>query len=90
MCLKKMIFSVLVILHSCITLCVSFQFQLGACEDRRQCVQCQAWKTGERKDEEECKKCPFKITMVEELKQCKANGEANLQKSSRLVMLVMS
>lgn len=58
-----------------LTLCVYFylQFQLGACEDRRQCVQCQAWKTGERKDEEECKKCPFKITMVDELKKCKTN-----------------
>ncbi|XP_075889894.1 integrin beta-4 isoform X1 [Nelusetta ayraudi] len=49
----------------------NFQFQLGACEDRRQCVQCQAWKTGEKKDEEECKKCPFKITMVDELRKPK-------------------
>uniref|UniRef100_A0A8C9QZ21 Integrin beta n=1 Tax=Scleropages formosus TaxID=113540 RepID=A0A8C9QZ21_SCLFO len=41
--------------------------QLGMCEDRRTCVQCQAWKTGELKGEK-CKDCPFKITMVDELK----------------------
>ncbi|XP_031424338.1 integrin beta-4 isoform X2 [Clupea harengus] len=46
----------------------SFQAQLGMCEGKRSCVQCQAWKTGEKKDEEECKKCPFTITMVDELK----------------------
>uniref|UniRef100_A0A8D0CMP9 Integrin beta n=1 Tax=Scleropages formosus TaxID=113540 RepID=A0A8D0CMP9_SCLFO len=44
--------------------------QLGMCEDRRTCVQCQAWKTGELKGEK-CKDCPFKITMVDELKDSK-------------------
>ncbi|XP_035516781.1 integrin beta-4 [Morone saxatilis] len=49
----------------------NFQAQLGVCEATRGCVQCQAWKTGEKKDEEECKKCPFKIVMVDELKESK-------------------
>uniref|UniRef100_A0A8C4NZA9 Integrin beta n=1 Tax=Dicentrarchus labrax TaxID=13489 RepID=A0A8C4NZA9_DICLA len=49
----------------------NFQAQLGVCEATRSCVQCQAWKTGEKKEEEECKKCPFKIVMVDELKECK-------------------
>uniref|UniRef100_A0A7N6F6Q9 Integrin beta n=1 Tax=Anabas testudineus TaxID=64144 RepID=A0A7N6F6Q9_ANATE len=44
-------------------------FQLGVCEATRSCVQCQAWKTGEKKDKEECDKCPFKIVMVDELKE---------------------
>uniref|UniRef100_A0A3Q3VU73 Integrin beta n=1 Tax=Mola mola TaxID=94237 RepID=A0A3Q3VU73_MOLML len=47
----------------------NFQAQLGVCEATRSCVQCQAWKTGENKKEEECNKCPFKITMVDELKK---------------------
>uniref|UniRef100_A0A8C4NZD0 Integrin beta n=1 Tax=Dicentrarchus labrax TaxID=13489 RepID=A0A8C4NZD0_DICLA len=47
----------------------NFQAQLGVCEATRSCVQCQAWKTGEKKEEEECKKCPFKIVMVDELKE---------------------
>ncbi|XP_028988991.1 integrin beta-4 isoform X2 [Betta splendens] len=47
----------------------NFQAQLGACEGTRSCVQCQAWKTGERKQKEECDKCPFKIVMVDELKE---------------------
>ncbi|XP_041942650.1 integrin beta-4 isoform X1 [Alosa sapidissima] len=47
---------------------LSVRAQLGMCEDRRACVQCQAWKTGEKKDSEECKNCPFKIIMVDELK----------------------
>ncbi|KAM7382127.1 hypothetical protein PAMA_012816 [Pampus argenteus] len=47
----------------------NFQAQLGVCEATRSCVQCQAWKTGERKEEEECKKCPFKITLVDKLKE---------------------
>uniref|UniRef100_A0A8C3APD8 Integrin beta n=1 Tax=Cyclopterus lumpus TaxID=8103 RepID=A0A8C3APD8_CYCLU len=29
---------------------------LGACEGTRSCVQCQAWKTGEKKEKEECDK----------------------------------
>lgn len=47
------------------------QAQLGVCEGTRSCVQCQAWKTGEKKEKEECDKCPFKIVMVDELKDCK-------------------
>uniref|UniRef100_A0A8C9SWV3 Integrin beta n=1 Tax=Scleropages formosus TaxID=113540 RepID=A0A8C9SWV3_SCLFO len=50
---------------------IGFQAQLGMCEDRRTCVQCQAWKTGELKGEK-CKDCPFKITMVDELKDMKS------------------
>ncbi|XP_069012277.1 integrin beta-4 isoform X1 [Embiotoca jacksoni] len=47
----------------------NFERQLGACEATRTCVQCQAWKTGDRKDKEECLKCPFKITLVDKLKE---------------------
>ncbi|XP_026171140.1 integrin beta-4 isoform X2 [Mastacembelus armatus] len=47
----------------------NFQAQLGVCEATRSCVQCQAWKTGEKKDKEACDKCPFKIVMVDELKK---------------------
>ncbi|XP_056406070.1 integrin beta-4 isoform X1 [Hyla sarda] len=39
---------------------------LGACEDVRTCVQCQAWGTGEKKGKT-CENCEFKIRMVEEL-----------------------
>uniref|UniRef100_A0A3Q2ZHU6 Integrin beta n=1 Tax=Kryptolebias marmoratus TaxID=37003 RepID=A0A3Q2ZHU6_KRYMA len=45
----------------------NFQFQLGVCEGTRSCAQCLAWKTGEMKDE--CDKCPFKVKMVDELKE---------------------
>uniref|UniRef100_A0AAY4CT15 Integrin beta n=1 Tax=Denticeps clupeoides TaxID=299321 RepID=A0AAY4CT15_9TELE len=45
----------------------NFQAQLGMCESRRSCVQCKAWKTGEKKGEQ-CADCPFEITMVDELK----------------------
>uniref|UniRef100_A0A8B9LEJ2 Integrin beta n=1 Tax=Astyanax mexicanus TaxID=7994 RepID=A0A8B9LEJ2_ASTMX len=48
----------------------NFQAQLGMCESRRSCVQCQAWKTGERKGDK-CKDCPFKVVMVDELKENK-------------------
>uniref|UniRef100_A0AAY4CU39 Integrin beta n=1 Tax=Denticeps clupeoides TaxID=299321 RepID=A0AAY4CU39_9TELE len=37
---------------------------------RRSCVQCKAWKTGEKKGEQ-CADCPFEITMVDELKDSK-------------------
>ncbi|XP_034414562.1 integrin beta-4 isoform X2 [Cyclopterus lumpus] len=47
----------------------NFQAQLGACEGTRSCVQCQAWKTGEKKEKEECDKCSFKIILVDELKE---------------------
>ncbi|KAJ0016250.1 hypothetical protein NQD34_014540 [Periophthalmus magnuspinnatus] len=46
-----------------------FQALLGACEATRTCVQCQAWKTGEKKEQAECDKCPFRIVKVEELKK---------------------
>uniref|UniRef100_A0A4W4GFV9 Integrin beta n=1 Tax=Electrophorus electricus TaxID=8005 RepID=A0A4W4GFV9_ELEEL len=45
----------------------NFQAQLGMCESRRSCVQCQAWKTGELKGDK-CK-CPFKVVMVDKLKE---------------------
>ncbi|XP_042617768.1 integrin beta-4-like isoform X4 [Cyprinus carpio] len=48
----------------------NFQQQLGMCEDKRSCVQCQAWNTGERKGRK-CNECPFKIVMVEELEDHK-------------------
>ncbi|XP_044035313.1 integrin beta-4 isoform X2 [Siniperca chuatsi] len=47
----------------------NFQAQLGACEGTRSCVQCKAWKTGEKKKKEECDKCLPKIVMVDELKE---------------------
>uniref|UniRef100_H3C5U0 Integrin beta n=1 Tax=Tetraodon nigroviridis TaxID=99883 RepID=H3C5U0_TETNG len=43
--------------------------QLGACEATRSCVQCQAWKTGEKKDKKDCDTCPFTVVMVDELKE---------------------
>ncbi|MCJ8734568.1 hypothetical protein PDJAM_G00236890 [Pangasius djambal] len=43
------------------------QAQLGMCESKRSCVQCQAWKTGEMKGDK-CKGCPFTIKIVDELK----------------------
>ncbi|KAM9837621.1 integrin beta-4 [Aulostomus maculatus] len=49
----------------------NFQAQLGVCEATRSCVQCQAWKTGEKKAKEDCDKCPFKIILVDELKEAK-------------------
>ncbi|KAI5619018.1 integrin beta-4 precursor, partial [Silurus asotus] len=45
----------------------NFQAQLGMCESRRSCVQCQAWNTGELKGDQ-CKSCPFTIKKVDELK----------------------
>ncbi|KAM8836371.1 integrin beta-4 isoform 2-T2 [Spinachia spinachia] len=47
----------------------NFEAQLGVCEGTRSCVQCQAWKTGDKKDKKECDKCPFKIVLVDELKE---------------------
>ncbi|MED6244242.1 hypothetical protein ATANTOWER_000772 [Ataeniobius toweri] len=47
----------------------NFQFQLGSCEVTRSCVQCQAWKTGEKKDKAECDLCPFQVIMVDKLKE---------------------
>ncbi|XP_055006431.1 integrin beta-4 isoform X2 [Boleophthalmus pectinirostris] len=47
----------------------NFQGLLGACEATRTCVQCQAWKTGEKKEPAECDKCAFKIVKVDELKK---------------------
>ncbi|XP_030631336.1 integrin beta-4 [Chanos chanos] len=45
----------------------SFQAQLGMCEDRRSCVQCKAWNTGENKGKK-CDACQFNVTLVDELK----------------------
>uniref|UniRef100_A0A8D0A7L8 Integrin beta n=1 Tax=Sander lucioperca TaxID=283035 RepID=A0A8D0A7L8_SANLU len=47
----------------------NFEAQLGVCEGTRSCVQCQAWKTGEKKEKDKCDECPFKITLVDELKE---------------------
>lgn len=47
----------------------NFQYQLGLCEGTRSCVQCQAWKTGEKKDKEKCDQCPFEVVMVDELRE---------------------
>lgn len=44
------------------------QQQLGMCEAKRSCVQCQAWNTGERKGRK-CDECPFKIIIEEELQE---------------------
>ncbi|XP_051524171.1 integrin beta-4-like isoform X2 [Myxocyprinus asiaticus] len=44
----------------------NFQAQLGMCEDKRTCVQCQAWNTGERKGRK-CDECHFKAILVDEL-----------------------
>ncbi|XP_045082644.1 integrin beta-4-like isoform X2 [Coregonus clupeaformis] len=54
----------------------NFQAQLGMCEDKRSCVQCQAWKTGEKKGGDKCDQCQFKVTMVDELKENKEVIEA--------------
>ncbi|XP_042363419.1 integrin beta-4 isoform X2 [Plectropomus leopardus] len=47
----------------------NFQAQLGVCEATRSCAQCWAWKTGEKKEPEECAKCRFKFKFVDELKE---------------------
>ncbi|XP_072259995.1 integrin beta-4 isoform X1 [Pyxicephalus adspersus] len=39
---------------------------LGACEDVRTCVQCQAWGTGDKKGKK-CENCEIQIKMVDEL-----------------------
>ncbi|XP_040923190.1 integrin beta-4 isoform X2 [Toxotes jaculatrix] len=54
----------------------NFQAQLGVCEGTRSCVQCQAWKTGEYKETEKCDKCPFKIELVDELKESENRRES--------------
>ncbi|KAK1881537.1 Integrin beta-4 [Dissostichus eleginoides] len=53
----------------CVTGEPNFQALSGACEGTRSCIQCQAWKTGEKKDKEKCDMCPFTITLVDELKE---------------------
>ncbi|XP_019358966.1 PREDICTED: integrin beta-4 isoform X3 [Gavialis gangeticus] len=53
-------------------------FMLGVCEDTRTCVQCQAWGTGKKKGNE-CTKCPFKIQMVDELKEEGVNEYCTFQ-----------
>ncbi|XP_010784796.1 integrin beta-4-like [Notothenia coriiceps] len=47
----------------------NFQALSGACEGTRSCIQCQAWKTGEKKDKKDCDTCPFKIRLVDKLKE---------------------
>lgn len=53
----------------------NFQQQVGMCEAKRSCVQCQAWNTGERKGRK-CDECPFQIIIVEELPEDKNVIEA--------------
>ncbi|XP_067860554.1 LOW QUALITY PROTEIN: integrin beta-4 [Heptranchias perlo] len=48
---------------------------LGLCEDTRTCVQCQAWKTGEKKGQN-CKKCANTFEFVDELKSEKLVTES--------------
>uniref|UniRef100_A0A6Q2X5L7 Integrin beta n=1 Tax=Esox lucius TaxID=8010 RepID=A0A6Q2X5L7_ESOLU len=45
------------------------QAQRGMCDGMRSCVQCQAWKTGEKKAKDKCDTCPFKVIMVDKLKE---------------------
>ncbi|KAM8730656.1 integrin beta-4 isoform 1-T2 [Acanthopagrus schlegelii] len=47
----------------------NFLAQLEVCEATRSCVQCQTWKTGEKKEDEKCKECPFQSYTVTELKE---------------------
>uniref|UniRef100_A0A096LY81 Integrin beta n=1 Tax=Poecilia formosa TaxID=48698 RepID=A0A096LY81_POEFO len=47
----------------------NFEFLRGVCEETRKCVQCKAWKTGEKKDEAKCKDCLVEVIMVDELKE---------------------
>uniref|UniRef100_A0A671XFI0 Integrin beta n=1 Tax=Sparus aurata TaxID=8175 RepID=A0A671XFI0_SPAAU len=47
----------------------NFLAQLQVCEATRSCVQCQTWKTGEKKEDEKCKLCPFQSYTVSELKE---------------------
>ncbi|XP_031699889.1 integrin beta-4 isoform X1 [Anarrhichthys ocellatus] len=54
----------------------NFEAQMGVCEGTRSCVQCQAWKTGEKKEKEECDKCLFEIVLVDELKKAEKGLEA--------------
>uniref|UniRef100_A0A665VCW3 Integrin beta n=1 Tax=Echeneis naucrates TaxID=173247 RepID=A0A665VCW3_ECHNA len=39
------------------------------CVSTRTCVLCGAWNKEKNKDKEECKSCPFKVVMVDELKE---------------------
>ncbi|KAM8730659.1 integrin beta-4-like [Acanthopagrus schlegelii] len=47
----------------------NFLAQLEVCEATRSCAQCQTWKTGEKKEDEKCKECPFQSYTVTELKE---------------------
>ncbi|XP_066443240.1 integrin beta-4 isoform X3 [Eleutherodactylus coqui] len=52
----------------------SFEHLLGACENIRTCVQCQAWGTGEKKGRI-CEDCKIKIKMVDELPKVEERTE---------------
>ncbi|XP_031454911.1 integrin beta-4 isoform X3 [Phasianus colchicus] len=54
----------------------SLGFQ-AVCESIRDCVQCQAWGTGNRKGN--CSTCHFHVQMVEELKKEEANEHCSFQ-----------
>lgn len=45
---------------------MALQAQLGMCEAKRSCVQCQAWNTGEKKGKK-CDECTFQSILVDEL-----------------------
>uniref|UniRef100_A0A669Q134 Integrin beta n=1 Tax=Phasianus colchicus TaxID=9054 RepID=A0A669Q134_PHACC len=52
-------------------------YSLAVCESIRDCVQCQAWGTGNRKGN--CSTCHFHVQMVEELKKEEANEHCSFQ-----------
>lgn len=61
------------------------QQQLGMCEAKRSCVQCQAWNTGERKGRK-CNECSFKIVIVEELEEGTASDLSFILKDIAIFM----
>uniref|UniRef100_A0A8C2UIH2 Integrin beta n=1 Tax=Coturnix japonica TaxID=93934 RepID=A0A8C2UIH2_COTJA len=52
-------------------------YSLAVCESIRDCVQCQAWGTGNRKGN--CSTCHLHVEMVEELKKEEANEHCSFQ-----------
>uniref|UniRef100_A0A8C9EMA5 Integrin beta n=1 Tax=Pavo cristatus TaxID=9049 RepID=A0A8C9EMA5_PAVCR len=52
-------------------------YSLAVCESIRDCVQCQAWGTGNRKGN--CSTCHLHVQMVEELKKEEANEHCSFQ-----------
>uniref|UniRef100_A0A671PA59 Integrin beta n=1 Tax=Sinocyclocheilus anshuiensis TaxID=1608454 RepID=A0A671PA59_9TELE len=71
--------------HSGLPLSPTCEQQLGMCEAKRSCVQCQAWNTGERKGRK-CDECFFKIIMVEELEEGTASHLSFILKDIAILM----